>query len=173
MLRKLAALALLVGLCLPYAHGVRPIMAAWKGLPTILLVGFPLIAALVYGAHTLLPPFARFHERHARAIHAILRLVYFGLVGGYLALAVTRRAGWPDPIDVAVALVVTGILEVWHQRRGTMAARLPLLSLTVVGVPAVAVLVATLRAGAVDYGGWVVTASWVLGVVAEAQVLGG
>jgi hypothetical protein len=101
----------------------------------------------------------------------VFRIVYFGLVGGYLAFAVTKRRGWPGPIETAVALVVTGVLFVWQQGRGTKSARLPLLLLTAVGVPEVAYLVGFLRAGDLQIGGWVLTAGWVLGVLEEVQVL--
>jgi hypothetical protein len=52
-----------------------------------------------------------------------------------------------------------------------MAARLPLVLLTAIGVPAVAYLVGFLRDGALQVGGWVFTAGWILAVLAEAQVL--
>jgi hypothetical protein len=169
--RKLAALALLVGLCLPYACTVRPITGVWHDFPSILFVGMPVIAALIYGLHTLLPLLARFHDRHARTLYAVFRIVYFGLAGGYLAFAVTKRQNWPGPIETAVALVVTGVLFVWQQDRGTRSVRLPLLLLTVVGVPAVAFLVGFLRSGDLQIGGWVLTAGWALAVVAEMQVL--
>jgi hypothetical protein len=171
MLKKFAALILLVGLCLPYGCNIRPIAGAWHDLPTILLLGVPVVATLIYGLHTLLPPLAAFHERHGPALYGIVRVVYFGLVGGYLAFAVTMREGWPGRIDTAAALVVTGVLVVWQQRRGTKAARLPLLLLTAVGVPEVAYFVGMVREGGLQVGGWVFTAGWILAVVAEAQVL--
>lgn len=171
MLRKLAALALLAGLCLPYGCNTRPITGVWHDIPTILFLGVPVIAAVIYGFHTLLPPLARLHEEHARALYALFRIVYFGLVGGYLAFAVTKRQNWPGPVETAVALVVTGVLFVWQQGRGTRSARLPLLLLTAVGVPAAAFLVGFLREGDLQIGGWVLTAGWVLGVATEAQVL--
>jgi len=171
MLKKLAALLLLVGLCLPYGCDVRPVAGVWHELPAILFLGIPVIVTVIYGLHALVPPLTAFHERHSVALHGILKLVYFGLVGGYLAFAVTKREGWPDPIDTAVAIVVTGILIVWQERRGTKAARLPLLLLTAIGVPEVAFAMAFLRTGGVQVGGWVVTAGWLLGVLTEAQTL--
>jgi hypothetical protein len=93
------------------------------------------------------------------------------LIGGYLAFAVTKREGWPGPIETAAALIVTGGLAVWQQHRGTTAARLPLLLLTAIAVPEVAYLVGLLRDGAVQVGGWVFSAGWALAVAAEVQVL--
>jgi hypothetical protein len=171
VLKKLAALTLLVGLCLPYGCGVRPITGVWHDIPTILLLGLPVVATIIYALHALVPVLAAFHERHARTLHGIFRVVYFALVGGYLAFAVTRREGWPGLIETAAALVVTGVLAMWQQQRGTKAARLPLLLLTAVGVPAVAYLVGFLRAGNLQVGGWVFSAGWGLAVLAEVQVL--
>jgi hypothetical protein len=171
MLKRLAALLLLVGLCLPYGCDVRPITGVWHDLPSILFLGIPVIATVIYGLHSLVPPLAAFHERNGALLHGIFRVVYFGLVGGYLAFAVTNRQDQPGLIETAVALVVTGMLIVWQQRRGTKAARLPLLMLAVVGVPEVAYLAALLHSGGVDLGGWVLTAGWLLGVLAEVQTL--
>ena len=171
MLNRLAALLLLVGLCLPYAGDVRPITGVWHDLPSILFLGIPVIAGVIYGLHTLVPPLAAFHERNGAALHTIFRVVYFGLVGGYLAFAVTKRQDQPGLIETAVALVVTGTLVVWKQRRGTKAVRLPMLLLAVVGVPDVAYLAALLGSGGVQAGAWVLTAGWVLGVLSEVRTL--
>lgn len=171
MLKKLAALLLLVGLCLPYACDVRPITGVWHELPAILFLGIPVLATVIYVLHTLVPPLHAFHERNAAVLHGIFRVVYFGLVGGYLAFAVTKRDSSPGPIETAVALVVTGMLIVWQQRRGTKAARLPLLLLTAVGVPEVAFLIGFLWQGGVQAGAWVFTAGWLLGVLTEVQTL--
>lgn len=172
MLKRLGALVLLAGLCLPYGCDVRPITGVWHDVPSVVLLGVPVLTVLIYALHTLVPTLAAFHERHARTLHAVFRVVYYAVLGGYLAFAVTRRDGWPAPIDVAPALVLTGILAVWPQHRGTSGARLPLLLLTVVGVPEVAWLVGLLRSGGVQVGGWVLTAGWVIAVLAEVQVLG-
>jgi hypothetical protein len=172
MLKKLGALALLAGLCLPYGCDVRPITGVWQDVTMVLLLGVPVLATVVYALHALVPAVAAFHERLGRPLHSAFRIVYFALIGGYLAFAVTRRDGWPGPIDAAAALVVTGVLILWQQNRGTAAARLPLLVLTTVGVPAVAYLVAFLREGGLQIGGWVFSVGWVLAVVSEAAVLG-
>ncbi len=171
MLKRLAALMLLVGLCLPYGCDVRPIIGVWHDLPSILFLGIPVIATLIYCLHTLVPPLAAFHDRNAAVLHSIFRVVYFGLVGGYLAFAVKHREDTPGLIDTAIALVVTGVLIVWQEQRGTKAARLPLLLLTALGVPEVAYLAALLPGGDLSFGAWIFTAGWVLAVLAEMQTL--
>jgi hypothetical protein len=170
MLKKLAALTLLVGLCLPYDQA-RLITGVWHDLSTIFLRGVAVVATIIYCLHTLVPALAAFHERNARTLHGIFRVAYFALVGGYLAFAVTKRAGWPGLLETAAALVVTGALAVWQQHRGTKAARLPLLLLTVVGVPTVAYLIGFLRVGGLQIGEWVFSAGWGLAVLAEVSVL--
>jgi hypothetical protein len=171
MLKKLAALILLVGLCLPYGCDVRPISGVWHDVPSILFLGLPVVATLIYILHSLVPALTAFHERHGRLLYGIFRIVYFGLLGGYLAFAVTGRSGWPGKLETAAALIVTGVLFVWPQHRGTTGARLPLLLLTAVGVPEVAYLLTFVRDGPVQIGGWVFTVGWLVGVLGEVRVL--
>jgi hypothetical protein len=171
MLKKLAAAILAVGLCLPYGCDVRPISGVWHDVPTILFLGIPVIATVIYVLHTLVQPLAAFHERYGQRLHAVLRIVYFGLAGGYLAFAVTRREGWPGLIAAAAALVVTGGALTWQQGRGTKATRVPLLLLLCAGVPEIAFLVDFLREGGLQTGGWVYTAGWLLALFGETQVL--
>lgn len=171
MLKKVSAVILAVGLCLPYGCDVRPVTGAWRDVTTILFLGLPVLASAIYVLHTLVPALAAFHERHGRPIHAILRVVYFGLAGGYLAFAVTRRENWPGLVAAAAALVVTGGSFTWQQGRGTRATRLPILLLLCAGVAEIAFLVEFLTHGALQVGGWVYTAGWLLAVLAETQVL--
>ena len=165
MLRKTGAVLLAVGLFLPYSPGVAVITSVWHNLAEVLFQGF------VYALHSFVPPLARFHQRHGQALHGSLRMVYFVLVGAYLATATAGRADWPALGPVLAALVITGGLLYWGQGRGTKAERLPLLLLIAGGVPVIAYFIETLRAGALAYGGWVFTAGYVLAVVGEVQGL--
>jgi hypothetical protein len=169
MLKKLAAVILLVGLCLPYSCDVRPITGVWSTFPSILFVGIPVLCVVAYVLHNFVPPLAAFHERHGQRLHAILRVLYFALAGAYLAYAVTKNTDWPGMLPVAAALVVTGVILIWQQGRGTKATRVPLLLLLCAGVPAFAYAV-ELRAD-LKVGAWVFLAGWLLGVFAEMQVL--
>jgi hypothetical protein len=168
MLKKVAAGLLLVGLLLPYSCGTRPIAGAWDDLPTVMLLGIPVVAAVAYALVALLPGLARFQERHGRAIHGAGRAVFLALWGAYL------YAGLKGELDGVVVwltpLVVTGALLAWAQQRGTKAERLQLLRLTVVGLP-MTYFVSGLSSGGLQIGAWVVTAGWVLGVVAEIETL--
>jgi hypothetical protein len=169
MLKKLAAALLIVGLCLPYSCDVRPITGVWGSLLGILFLGIPVLCVVAYALHNFVPPLARFHERHGRLLHTLLRVLYFGLSGAYLAYALMRNTDWPGLLPVAAALVVTGGLLTWQQGRGTKATRVPLLLLLCAGVPAIA-YTAELRTD-LKIGAWVFLAGWVLGVFAEMQVL--
>jgi hypothetical protein len=169
MLKKLAAVILLVGLCLPYSCDVRPITGVWGSLQGILFIGIPVLGVVAYVLHNFVPPLAAFHERHGRRLHAMLRVLYFALTGAYLAYAVTKNTDWPAMLPVAAALVVTGVILIWQQGRGTKATRVPLLLLLCAGVPAIAYAV-ELRAD-LKVGAWVFLTGWLLGVFAEMQVL--
>ncbi|HEY6110647.1 MAG TPA: hypothetical protein VIV56_17215, partial [Gemmatimonadales bacterium] len=85
MLKRLGALMLLAGLCLPYGCDIRPITGVWHEVPTIVLLGVPVLATVIYALHTLVPVLAAFHERHSRTLHAVFRVIYYALLGGYLA----------------------------------------------------------------------------------------
>ena len=169
MLRKLGAALVAVGLFLPYSPDIRVISSVWHNAAEVLFQGFPVLLAFVYVLHTFAPPLARFHERHGQALHGALRMVYFVLVGAYLATATAERADWPALGPVLAALVVTGGLLYWGQGRGSKTERFPLLLLIAGGVPTIAYFIETLRAGALAYGGWVFTAGYLLAVVGEVQ----
>ena len=80
LLKKLAAALLLVGLVLPYGCDARPIAVLWSSgddLALLFTVGVPVLAAIAYGLHALLPALARFHERHGAGLHGIFRAVFF------------------------------------------------------------------------------------------------
>lgn len=169
MLKKLAAALLAVGLVLPYGCGVRPITGAWDGIEPSILIGIPVLVTIAYVLHTFLPPLARFHERNGPALHGLFRVVYFLMAGMYLRETIE---GGDDPWFLGVAaLAVTGAILYWSQGRGTKAQRLPLLLLMVVGIPAVYYGLSGLRTGDLQYGGWLVTAGWLLAVVAEVDGL--
>src|SRR2546421_12957097 len=155
MLRKIGAALVAVGLFLPYSPDVRVIASVWHNAAEVLFQGFPVLLAFVYVLHTLVPAFARFDQRHGQRLHGSLRMVYFVLVGAYLATATAGRADWPALGPVLAALVVTGGLLYWGQGRGSKAERFPLLLLIAGGVPTIAYFIETLRAGALAYGGWV------------------
>lgn len=169
MLKKIAAGLLLVGLALPYSCGARPVVVAWDDLPTVMLLGIPVIAAVAYALVALLPVLARFQERHGRMMHAVGRALFLALWGAYLYAGL--KGDSDGPLEWMVPVVVTGALLYWQQQRGTKTERLQLLRLTVVGLPVVMYLVSGLISGGLQVGAWVLTAGWLLGVLAEVQTL--
>jgi len=174
LLKKLAAVLLLAGLVLPYGCDARPITVlwtSWSDPATLFAVGVPVLAALAYVLHSLFPPLARFHERYGAGLHGIFRAVFFLLAGAYLMRGLE---GKDDDFPFwLIALLFSGGLLYWQQQRGTKAQRLPLLLLTIVGVPAVYYGTAFLDKGGLQYGGWVFTVGYVAAVAAEVLGLRG
>jgi hypothetical protein len=171
MLKRIGAGLLAVGLFLPYSPGVRVITSIWSDTVAVLFQGVPVLIAIAYVLQAFVPPLARFTARHGQALHGFFRMVFFVLVGAYIATAATGRAEWPDRAPVIAALLITGGLLYWAQGRGTKAERLPLLLLIGAGLPTLAFFIETLRAGALAYGGWVFTAGYVVAVAGEVRGL--
>ncbi|MGH7700355.1 MAG: hypothetical protein ACREMJ_07550 [Gemmatimonadales bacterium] len=174
MLRKLAAAVLVVGLALPYGCDVRPVAVLWgggDGPATSLFVAVPVLLVLAYALHAFVPVIARFHERNGPALHGLFRAVYFMLAGGLLFMSLSDE---PDAWPVwGAALVATMALLYWQQQRGTKAARLPLLLLTIVGLATVFYFGSLVDTGDLRVGGWVLTAGWLGAVVEEVRRLRG
>src|SRR3989475_6282875 len=112
------------------------------------------------------PALARFHERHGAGLHGIFRAVFFLLAGAYLMRGLEGRDD-NFPWFWLIALLFCSGLLYWQQQRGTKTQRLPLLLLTIVGVPAVYYGTAFLTEGGLQYGGWVFTVGYVAAVVVE------
>src|SRR5947207_13860173 len=145
MLKRIGAALVALGLFLPYSPDVRVIASVWHNAAEVLFQGFPVLLAFVYVLHTLVPAFARFDQRHGQRLHGALRMVYFVLVGAYLATAAAGRADWPALGPVLAALAITGGPVYWGQGRGTKAERWPLLLLVAGRVPPGAFFIETLR----------------------------
>lgn len=173
MLKKLAAVVLVVGLCFPYSCEFRPIVDSWDEAATILGIGIPVLIAVVYALQTLVPGAGRYFESQGQMLHGVLRMVYFVLAGFYLGDAVRDTTPTKDQLATGVALVVTGALLYWQQGRGTKAGRLPLLLLTAFGIPAVSYFMSgvTGRSPDLQIGAWLVTAGWLGAIVFEAMDL--
>jgi len=172
MLKKLAAVLLLLGLALPHSCGVSPVLGAWDGIGTTIMFGIPVIVTIGYALHQLSPGIAQFHESRGAALHGFFRAVCLVLLGVFVGAALSDDAEPRSRIATAVSFVVASALLLWQQRRGTKAQRLPLLLLTIVGVAAVYAFVSWVGGG-LQYGGWVFTASWLLAVGVEVSELRG
>ena len=170
MLKKLGAVVLLVGLCLPYTCSITPIIGVWDDLAGAIGLGIPVLVAVAYGLHVLLPPIARFHERQGAGLHGLFRMIYFVLAGMYLGDALRDTTSTKDRLATAAALVATGALLYWQQQRGTKGQRLPLLFLMVFGIPAVMYFISTVPGG-VQIGAWVLTAGYLIAVAVEVMEL--
>jgi len=172
MLKKLAAVVLLVGLALPHSCGVRPLVGAWDGIVTAIMFGIPVLVTIAYALHQLVPALARFHERHGAALHGFFRALCLVLLGVYVGAALGDDAEPRARIATAVSFATTSALLFWQQARATKAQRLPLLLLSVVGVAAIYAFVGWVGDG-LQPGGWVFTVGWLLAVGAEVNGLRG
>jgi len=172
MLKKLAALVLVVGLALPHSCGVQPVLGAWDGILTSIMFGIPVLVTIAYALHQFLPSIARFHERNGAVLHGLFRAVCFVLLGVYIGVSLGDDAEPRDRIATVDAFAIAAALLVWQQGRGTKAQRFPLLLLTTVGVGAVFAFARYVGDG-LQYGGWVFTAGWLLAVIAEVDELRG
>lgn len=172
MFKKLVAAALLVGLALPHSCHSSPILGAWGGAFFAVIFGVPVLVTIAYALHQLLPPLARFHERHGAALHGFFRAICLVLFGVYFGTLLGDDVEAGDLIAVSITLLVAAALLIWQQGRGTKAQRLPLLLLTIAGLGAVYAFAAFVGNG-LDYGGWMVTAAWLLAVGAEVTGLQG
>lgn len=174
MFKKLAAVLLLVGLCLPYSCDVRPITGAWENSATTIGIGIPVIVAVAYGLQTLVARAARYFAAHGAMLHGLLRMAYFVLAGFYLGGATRDKTETKDQIATGLTLAATGALLYWLQQRGTKAERLPLLLLTTFGVAGLSNFLSTWVGGGLNdlqIGGWLVTAGFLIATVAEAMTL--
>jgi len=171
MLKKLAAAMLLVGLVLPYSCEARPIATLWHwdSIGEPLLLGVPVLLALAYALHTLLPAIARFHERHAGTLHTALLVIFVGLAIGYAYSAITDD--WDQRFIPVIGVALGAGLVYWVQRHGTKAQRLPLLMLASVGMPAVSYFFSEISR--LKVGGWLFTMGYALALAVEVMTLRG
>jgi len=171
MFKKTLAVILLAGLVLPYSCGTSPILGSWDGALTTAMFGVPVLVTIAYALHQLLPALARFHEHHGAALHGLFRAICLVLFGVYLGALLGEDVETRDRIAGSITLLVAAALLIWQQGRGTKAQRLPLLLLTIAGLAAVYAFVLFVGGG-LAYGGWIVTAAWLLATGAEVSGLG-
>lgn len=172
MFKKVVAVVLLVGLVLPYSCDTSPILGAWDGALTTAMFGVPVLVTIAYALHQLLPALARFHERHGAALHGLFRAICLVLFGVYFGAVLGEDVETRDVIAISITLLVSAALLIWQQGRGTKAQRLPLLLLTIAGLGAVYAFALFVGRG-LAYGGWIITAAWLLAVGAEVSGLQG
>jgi hypothetical protein len=177
MLRKLAAVLLLIGLCTPHSCDVRPIeqLVPRSGADPwgLFLLGIPVLAALVYVAFALLPAAARGIRAHGAAVRGVASGLFHLLSLGYLVMqyldsrgrAKVDAAGWTF---LVLALVWSSGLIFWSRTRGEKADQAPLVLLALVGLPVVFFF---WPPSALKAGGWVLTTGYLMAVLAETREL--
>jgi LPXTG-motif cell wall-anchored protein len=171
MLKKLGAALLLVGLLLPYSCDARPITALWNAgsLNDVLTISIPVLAAVIYILHTLAPPLARFHERHAMSLSGLLFVLTMTVAVAFVYGAITGDSD--EWMFMIVGVVVVASLLYWARRRGSIVDRLPLLMLAPVGIAALSFFTSLLDTGDLKVGGWLATAGYVVATIGEVMAL--
>src|SRR3989442_5786864 len=153
MLKRLGAVLLAVGFLLPYSPDVRVIVSVWHNAAEVLFQGVPLLIGVAYVLHTFVPPLARFHQRRGPALHGVFRMVYFVLVGAYVATAAAGRADWPAAGPVLRAPGCTGARLYWGQGGGAEGGRVAVVLLICGGGAAIADFIQRRRGGGCGGGG--------------------
>jgi len=177
MLRKLAAVLILIGLCTPYSCDVRPVSLLvpksgadpWS-LPATMI---PVLAAVAYVALSLLPGARTWVGRRAPAIRGLLAVLFGVMAGAWLGGQIGDIRG-REHIDVSDwTMLVAGLawsvgLLLWTRRRGAAADPVPMTLLAILGLP---VVFCFYPPSALRYGGWILTSGYALAVIAEARAL--
>jgi len=179
MLRKLAAVLILIGLCTPYSCDVRPVMLLapkagadpWS-LPASMI---PVLAAIAYVALSLLPGTGAWARRRGATIRGLLA-VLFGVMAGAWLVGQMGDARGKEHIDVSDwTMLSAGLawsvgLLLWTRRRGAAADPVPMTLLAILGLP---VVFCFYPPSELRYGGWILTAGYFLAVLAEYRTLTG
>jgi len=181
MLRKLAAVLILIGLCTPYSCDVRPVSLLipeggfdpWTWVfPAVTI---PVLAAIAYIVLSLLPGTAAWVGRRAGTIRGLLAVLFGVMAGAWLGGQLGDIRG-REHIDVsdwtmlAAGLAWSVGLLLWTRRRGAAADPVPMTLLAILGLP---VVFCFHPPSALRYGGWILTSGYALAVIAEYRTLTG
>jgi len=175
MLKKLAAVLLLIGLCTPYSCDVRPVTLLvpkaggdpWSYPATLI----PVLAAIAYVALSLLPGAGAWIGRRAGTIRGVLAVLFGVMAGAWLVGQIDDMLG-RERIDVSDLIMLVARLAwsvgllLWTRRRGAAADPVPMTLLAILGLP---VVFCFYPPSELRYGGWILTAGYFLAVIAEAQ----
>ena len=170
-MKKLASVLLLIGIFTPYSCDVRPIETLWSDDGSgLFFFGVPVLLSIAYAFHNLAPAFARTVGRRAEGLHWWLRLLYFGSLAGWLVMCISDAYDPLDLLQLAIllsAVFVTLGLYLKGRRQVTLAMRIPLLALAIIGLPAVFEFL--FEFGKLQYGAWIFSAGYALAVAAELR----
>lgn len=177
MIRKIAAVLLLIGLCTPYSCDVRPVSLLipkpgadpWS-LPASMI---PVLAAIAYVVLSLLPGAVAWVGRRATTIRGLLAVLFGVMAGAWLGGQIGDTHG-KEHIDLAAwTMLLAGLawsvaLLLWTRRPRAGADPVPMMLLAILGLP---VVFCFYPPSELRYGGWILTAGYLLAVLAEVQVL--
>lgn len=171
MVRKLAAILLLIGILTPYSCDVRPVSTLWSDRIVILLVGVPVLCIVLYVLQALLGAVRAALRRAPAAVNPALLSIFLLLVIGWVANTFREETtSWQDWTALACAVLWGGALVVSSLRRGPPAERFPLLLLANMGIPVV--IYFYWEYSHLRYGAWILTAGYALAAFAELRGAG-
>ena len=168
MLRKIAAVLLLVGICLPYSCDVRPVTGAWTTGGGAVAAGIPLLALVAWCLDALLGALLGFTRRmpvgEIRAARRVVSVIFIVVTGWLLVMAFDNK---PKMVAIQIgAVAITAAFLNVLARRGDRTGQIAPWLLAVAGVSEAAFL-AGLFPGELQVGGWILAAGFVLAIVAE------
>ncbi len=164
MLRRIAAVLLLVGLCLPYSCNVRPITGVWGNPGSIVAAGIPLLALLLWCLDALIGFTRRMGAARVRAARRALGLVFIAVTGALLYMIFDSK-----PMRAAIGLGSVAIAAAFLNvlaRRGDRTGRIAPWLLAIAGVSEAAFLSSEFPKN-LESGGWILVVGFALAIAAE------
>ena len=164
MLRRIAAVLLLVGLCLPYSCDVRPITGVWEDSWAIVTAGIPLVALILWCLDALIGFTRRLGAASIRAARRALGIVFVAVTGALLYMVLDSR---PSRMVIGLGSVaIAGVFLNVLARRGDRTGRIAPWLLAIAGVSEAAFL-SGLFPKDLQAGGWILAAGFALAIAAE------
>jgi hypothetical protein len=164
MLKKIAAVLLLIGIATPYSCDVRPVTTLWGDWSGILAAGVPVACIILYALQALAGPLSGLLARARKVLQPLLVVILLVVIGTWITgLLSDENERWPTYAVLAGSCLWGGWLVVRAFGRGRAASAVPLLLLAIVGIPAINYFV--WEWGRLKYGAWFLSAGYVLAAV--------
>jgi hypothetical protein len=175
MLKKIAAVLILIGLCTPYSCNVRPIGTliprSQDEIGGLFFYGIPTLAGLAYVAWVFFPGVRAWVRRREAPLRKVLLGLFLLLALGFVAveaddLRTRTQIDVENWASLALALLWGGGIIAWTRRWGKDADSVPPLLLAVLGIPLIRFF---WPPSGRQYGAWILASGYVLAVLTEAR----
>lgn len=168
MVRKLAAILLLVGVFTPYSCDVRPITTLWGEWMGILAAGIPVLCILIYAVQALIEQVAAFMRSRRRLFQPLLLTALLLVAVVWIVGQIMEDNQYAPVIAVlAASLLWSGLLLRLALRPGKGAEPLPILLIAIAGIPVINYFY--WEYDRLKYGAWILTAGYALAVIEELR----